>query len=181
MGRLDKGGGVKIPWVVQNGTRVAVDSEPVSEGRDMRWTFELPLVVGENRIAVQSASADGSWESEPAMITLNYEPSTVTDQSDLYLLSIGISKYSDETHDLEYAARDAVAFEELFKTRGVDSYGKKRVHIATLLDEAATLSSIEEKIAGIAEDMARRPVADSGPACYSLVRAGGAPRRARTR
>ena len=145
----DKGGGIKTPWIKQNGSRVIVDSKPVREGNRLQWKFELPLVDGENKIEVQSASADGSWESEPARVTLTR--TTPTEKTELYLLAIGVSKYTDESVNLNYAAADAQAFAKLFRTRGADSYGEGRVHIQTLLDKDATSENIEQAIAKIAE------------------------------
>ena len=80
---------------MQNETRVAVDSKPVREGSELRWKFELTLIDGENKIEVQSASADGSWESEPAMIT--FTRSQPTEKTELYLLAVGVSEYADES------------------------------------------------------------------------------------
>ena len=146
----DKGGGIKSPWVMQNNTRVIVENKPVKEGNRLRWKFELPLVSGENTIEVQSASADGSWESEPAKIS--FVQRRPTEDSDLYLLAIGVSKYAGESHNLQYAAADATAFTDLFRKHGEQSYGKGRVHVQTLIDADATV----QKIRAAVEDIAKK-------------------------
>ncbi len=151
----DQGGGIKLPWVSQNGTRMVVDSKPVREGENLRWKFELPLIDGVNRIEVQSASVDGSWESEPAAVSLSYSPATATKETELYLLAIGVSRYADESVNLQYAGADAEAFAELFRTRGKNCYGQDRVHVQTLIDDEATSENIEGAIEQIAQ--AARP------------------------
>ena len=146
----NKGGGIKTPWIRQNGIRVVVKETPVEEeGDKLRWRFTLPLVDGENRIEVHSASADGSWESEPdSMVVHRTKSSEVTE---VYLLAVGVSRYADEAHNLEYAAADAEAFAAVFRERGEKCYGEGRVHIRTLTNADATSENIEEAIAAIAE------------------------------
>jgi WD40 repeat protein/uncharacterized caspase-like protein len=143
----DKGGGIKSPWVKINGVSYLSENKPMQEDNRLRWRIELPLVSGENAIEVQSASADGSWESEPARITLVRRHST--EDSDLYLLAIGVSKYAGESQNLQYAAADAKALADLFQKRGVESYGEGRVHVKTLVDDEATTKNIQAAIEDI--------------------------------
>ena len=145
----DKGGGIKQPWILHNGANVSVDSKPTERAGRLHWDFELPLADGENQIEVHSASADGSWESEPARIS--FYRATSTNNADLYLLSIGVSSYADETHDLEYAAADASALASLFESRGASSYGEDHVHVQSLLNGDATRKNIEKAISQIAD------------------------------
>ena len=146
----NKGGGIKTPWIRQNGIRVVVKETPVEEeGDKLRWRFTLPLVDGENRIEVHSASADGSWESEPDSVTVRRTRST--EVTEVYLLAVGVSRYADEAHNLEYAAADAEAFAAVFRERGEKCYGEGRVHIRTLTNADATSENIENAIAAIAE------------------------------
>jgi len=96
----DRGGGIYEPedpqreqpcWLLHNGSRVGQMLDAEKEDGVLRGSFVVSLLKGENRIQVQSASADGSWESEPAVFTLNYDGSLP--DPELYELVIGINKY----------------------------------------------------------------------------------------
>ena len=70
---VDRGGGVKGPWLLQNGARILPAGQSTGTGDTAERSFVVALTEGENRIEVRAASGDGSWESEPASITLLYE------------------------------------------------------------------------------------------------------------
>ena len=138
----DQGGGIRGPWLRQDGTRVDALAETVREGNTIRRTFVIDLVEGENRLEFQAASADGSWESEPAVITFVCEESLP--RPDLYLVSVGINDYEGQKMDMEYAVPDALAMAGLFDERGRELY--EDVHITTLTDAQATSSAILQTI-----------------------------------
>ncbi|HAH48254.1 MAG TPA: hypothetical protein DCM07_26075 [Planctomycetaceae bacterium] len=147
---IDNGGGIKTPRIKQNGTTVAVKSKPIQEGKNLRWKFDLPLIEGENNISINSASRDGSWESEPVHISfIHTEP---TEKSELYVLAVGVNKYTDEAHNLKYAVNDADAIAKVFNKRGIESYGTGRVHVQTLLDSRATARNIQRAILKISKE-----------------------------
>ena len=139
----DEGGGIRGPWLVQNDARVHAQVESVRKGQIVRRTFQVDLVQGGNQLEFQAASADGSWESEPAVITFQYEDPLP--KSDLFLVSVGINDYEGEKMDMEYAVPDALSMAGLFDDRGRELYAN--VHIATLIDGQATSSAILETIA----------------------------------
>ena len=69
----DQGGGIQGPSIKHNGARLigAVQStERIEDG--VRRTFCVDLIQGENVLEIVSASADGSFESEPARLVLQY-------------------------------------------------------------------------------------------------------------
>ena len=84
----DQGGGIKMPWIMQNGSQVLVDATKQATGNILRESFKIRLVPGENRIEVRAASADGSWESEPATLVLSYHKSLVNPT--IYLVAVGV-------------------------------------------------------------------------------------------
>jgi len=143
----DQGGGVKGPWIKQNGARVLVQGTAERTARSVRRKFPISLVEGENRIEIHAASADGSWESEPAVLTLRYaEP---LEKPELYVLAVGINDYQREEMRLEYATVDAQAMAALFQRRGPELY--KQAHVHVLEDESATRSGILRAIRGVGQ------------------------------
>ena len=138
----DEGGGVRGPWLAQNSVRVVVPGKTVREDKMVRRTFEVMLVEGENELKFQAASADGSWESEPVVITFRYERPLPKPQ--LYLVSVGVNRYAEESMSLQYAVADATAMAELFQKRAPALY--RQVHVSTLIDEEATAAAIRETI-----------------------------------
>src|SRR5438093_818290 len=81
---------------------------------------------GDNRLEVQAASGDGSWESEPAVLLLRYEKPLPKPQ--LYVLAVGIDRYREPAlAKLDFAAADAGAMAQLFRKRGSALY--QEMHI----------------------------------------------------
>lgn len=136
----DQGGEISPPSIYQNGARVLAEGETRQDGKTLFRTFTLPLVEGENRIRVTSASLDGSWESEPAEIVLRYERPLA--KSRLHLFAVGVNKYADANLNLGYAAGDAKALAELFRRRGAELY--ESVQVKELLDDEATRDAIKQ-------------------------------------
>lgn len=136
----DQGGGVQGPWITNNGTAIQTPGKPVRQGNVVRRSFTLPLIEGENHLEVHAKNGDGSWESEPASIVLRCDHANA--KPELYLLAVGIDRYTESTLNLKFAAGDAIAMAELFQQRGPALYGEGKVHVATLLDEQATKATI---------------------------------------
>ncbi|HET6881647.1 MAG TPA: caspase family protein, partial [Pirellulales bacterium] len=145
----DRGGGIKGPWIVQNGARVLAEGERTVTGGRVRQTFVLSLVEGENRLEVRAASGDGSWESEPASLLLNYEQPLA--EPAVYLVAVGINKYAEESLNLRFAAPDARDLAGVFQARGPSLYGAERTHVTPLVDEQATQQGIREALGQLAK------------------------------
>ena len=141
----DQGGGISGPWLLQNGARVLTPGKPQREGDSVHRRFPVSLVQGENRVEVRAASADGSWESEPAVLVLRYEQSLP--KPELYVVAVGVNRYAEDAMTLKYARADAQSIAEVFQQRGATLFGQ--VHAVSLLDEKATRSAILKTIAGV--------------------------------
>ncbi|MCB0497720.1 MAG: caspase family protein [Cyclobacteriaceae bacterium] len=63
---------------------------------------------------------------------------------DLYIVSIGVSKYSNQAYDLNYADQDAESVAQVFNTLGTNIY--KEVKLTELVNENATRGSILEAL-----------------------------------
>ncbi|MFV1968372.1 MAG: caspase family protein, partial [Pirellulaceae bacterium] len=142
----DQGGGVKGPWVMHNGARVIVRGTAERTSRGVRRKFTLPLIEGKNRIEIRAASADGSWESEPAI--LNLACNEPLEKPSLFVVSVGVDDYAEADMKLNYAVRDAESLASLFRERGAQLYGD--VHVLTVEDRSATRDGIVAAIRHVA-------------------------------
>jgi WD40 repeat protein len=145
---VDRGSGIANVSIYQNGARVLADGQTRQEGKKVYRTFDLTLVEGENQIRVTAANGDGSWESEPAEITLRYD--RPLSKSRLHLVAVGINKYADANLNLGYAAPDATAIAELFRRRGGVLY--EQVKVTELTDDQATKAGIKAALKKAAEE-----------------------------
>jgi WD40 repeat protein len=144
----DAGGGIQGPWLVHNGITIRTPGRSERRGTSLRRTFQLQLAPGENVIQVQAASADGSWKSESATLTLRYEKPA--ERVNLYLLSVGVSRYADSSLNLKYAAADAKAIATLFGARGKGLF--REVRPRTLTDSDGTRDNIRKAVQAIAAE-----------------------------
>src|SRR5262249_16789102 len=138
----DSGGGVQGPWLMHNGARVVARGQARKDGAVTTRTFEVLLVAGENQLEVRAASADGSWESEPARLILRYQKPLT--KPDLYIVAVGVSAYAHDPIRLKLARADAEAVVKLFRDRGTTLY--KEVHAVALLDEKGTRAGIRDAL-----------------------------------
>ncbi|HZO15499.1 MAG TPA: caspase family protein, partial [Polyangiaceae bacterium] len=110
--------------------------------------LEVPLVAGTNRLTAVAFDAEG-LASNPAQIDVS---SKTGERPDLYVVSIGVSRYPHlpAALQLDAAAADARALAAAFERQsGVDK-AYRRTHRTLLLDEAVTLESIDRAVAGLA-------------------------------
>jgi len=146
VGVTNRGGGIQEPWLFHNGLRTGKPEYMLKDGKNLHCTFTVSLVEGENRIQVQSASEDGSWESEPAVVTIDYDGTLPGPE--LYLLAIGMNEFQ-RAKPLQGSVSAAKAIAELFENHHVGHY--TNVHVTTLFDAEATGDGILKAIDAIAE------------------------------
>jgi predicted GNAT family acetyltransferase len=142
----DEGGGITGPWLVHNGARVRGESRTSKQGKLLHRAFTLTLAPGANRVEVRAASADGSWESEPAKVSVRVQK--LAEKVALHVLAVGINNYAETSLNLKFAAADAKAVSDLFRNRGRDLF--KEGEFRTLLDGDATQEKIHDAVRGIA-------------------------------
>ncbi len=97
---------------------------------------KISLSPGKNKIQVSSVNSSG-YESLKETFYIEYNAKK--EIPNLYLVSIGVSKYEADEYDLEYAAKDAGDISEMFKNN--KKYYKK-IHTIEILDNEATKSNI---------------------------------------
>jgi WD40 repeat protein len=145
----DAGGGVQGPVLFHNGARTPAPGLAERKGRVVRRRFPVVLIPGENLLEVRAASADGSWESEPARLTVRSEKPVA--KPDLYVVAVGVNRYAQEALNLKFAAADARALVAVFRARGQRLYRQVEADPYTLVDERATKANIRAALAAIAK------------------------------
>ena len=139
----DLGGGIEGPFVRLNGQRMNVTTKRIERGDDGDvYRVTVPLVTAENRIRIEAACADGSWESDPESVTIIN--SQDRDKPKLYALCIGINKYSEASMALRFARPDATAMADALGDLTKGLFGQTEV--VTLFDEEATSDNIHAAI-----------------------------------
>jgi len=111
---------------------------------------EIDPIAGENEVSV--AAFNGSNTIQSYMKTVHFNSGVKSDDPHLYILSIGINQYKDNSINLKYAAKDANDLEEKIKAQSATLYEPQNIHYAHLTDKDATKANIIEKI----DELARR-------------------------
>lgn len=96
---------------------------------------EIQLVSGLNKVQVSCTNENGT-ESYKQTFDIDC---TVPSESNLYIISIGTSKYKDNEFDLNYAAKDASDVSGLYTK---DSRHYANIYTKTLVDEQVTRLNI---------------------------------------
>jgi WD40 repeat protein len=98
----------------------------------------VPLANGQNKIQVSVVNEKGA-ESLAETVDVVYTGPAA--ESKLYLLAIGVSKYKIPDNNLKYAASDATAIEQFWRT-GAGYFKSKSVRTLVIEDRNATKENI---------------------------------------
>jgi WD40 repeat protein len=145
----DRGGGVRGPWLKNNGVSVRGEALVRDGPTAYQCRFVVPLVRGMNRIEVWAAS-DSSWESERVVLgPIPFDGELPAPK--LYVLAIGITRYAPAAgfQDLKFGVADAEAMADLFRRQHSRDYGA--LAVTPLLDENATKENILAALRRIAD------------------------------
>lgn len=118
------------------------------------YTLKAQLAPGENVIGVQAVDVEGVKSSREE-IKVRFVPS-VAIKPQLWILSIGISKYEDESIKLDFAASDAQRFADAIKGGTAGIY--EDVHFNVLVDEKATGRGVKKAISEVGKKAATQDV-----------------------
>ena len=141
-------------WLLVNGRQIGESrgigvKAPSSKKIDrLRAEIDVmvPLTQADNRISLIASNRHA--QSEPEIISVKWEKKavgTVAEMNniykpDLYLLSIGVSKYQQSGSSLDYAHRDAEGIASVLNRQSGKLYGK--IHKRVLTDHQATQDNI---------------------------------------
>jgi WD40 repeat protein len=150
----DRGAGLHGPWLVQGPTELTQPEWESRDGATVKRRFKVPLVEGPNLLKAVAAPEAGVPEVE---VPLRVFYDTPYVKPDLYLLTVGVSKYPNRKGaDLQYAASDADEINSVFNRR----YRKLYDHIYPhpLTDSTATLDGIRGALADMRKNAKERDV-----------------------
>jgi len=110
------------------------NGKKIKSGPKLNSTLNLALANGMNKIelsVLNNKGAESMRESLSILVEGEHKP-------DLYVVTIGTSKYKDQRYNLKYAGKDALDIEKAFLENQV--YGK--VYHKSLVDEEVTKENI---------------------------------------
>jgi hypothetical protein len=108
-----------------------------TSGRKQRVTEPIELSAGRNKIEVSALDAEGA-ESLRAFRVVKREEG---EPGDLYYIGFGVSRYKNPKYNLGYPHKDVLDLGEVLKAA---KRPYKSVHVATYVNEQATVGAIRE-------------------------------------
>jgi hypothetical protein len=117
----------------------------------VQLTVRLPnsLLEGEFTIGVIATNKKNGVFSEESRATLEYRARSQVGKPSLYLLAVGLDRYAQEPRisRLNYAAADATAMADVFRTQSNRIFEK--VNVTLLTNERATLRNVKSTLSQI--------------------------------
>lgn len=159
-------------WVLVNGRRaegtraIAVEGTPGKSIEGLRASIDMTVTLTgpENRISVIAANRHA--QSEPEIVTVRWEAgggaatagvSPDRYKPDLYVLSIGVSRYSNGQYSLDYAHKDAQALSEELGRQAGRLYNSVKERV--LIDAQATRGNILDGLDWILQEATQKDLA----------------------
>ncbi len=127
--------------------RAFVDGRPVAEqlvcAREGQAKLEIPLHTGQNRVALVAYDAAGQSSNVQNLDVIS--SSLLTEQPNLHVVAIGVSRYPNMTPEqqLDYADDDARAVTDAFQHQVGPGKPFAKMFTTLLLDEQVTVKSVE--------------------------------------
>ncbi|MDI6745485.1 MAG: caspase family protein, partial [Thermodesulfovibrionales bacterium] len=115
-----------------------------SKGEVFNDCKEIEAVSGENEISVTAFNKDNTVQGY--MQTAKFISAIKQEEPRLYILSIGIDQYKDNTINLKYAVKDSKDIKEKILKQAETLYKPENIHHIALKDIEATKSNITAKI-----------------------------------
>ncbi|MDO9287156.1 MAG: caspase family protein [Thermodesulfovibrionales bacterium] len=115
-----------------------------SKGEVFNGCKEIDAVSGENEISVTAFNKYNTVQSY--MQTAKFNSTVKQEDSHLYILSIGIDQYKDNTINLKYAVKDSKDINEKILKQAATLYKPQNIHYELFTDGNATKTNITNKI-----------------------------------
>jgi hypothetical protein len=115
-----------------------------SKGEIFHECKEIDVISGENEISITAFNKDNTVQSH--MQTTRFESAIKQEDPRLYILSIGIDRYKDNTINLKYAVKDSKDMKEKILKQAETLYKPQNIHYELLTDDKATKENIIAKI-----------------------------------
>jgi WD40 repeat protein len=135
--------------LVQSTRNLVVEDENTEGVKSMTKTFTVALSDGENRFKTIAFNSERT-ESPADEIIVNYKPQKSSNTEggvstvNLYLVVIGINKYKNPRHNLNYATADATSFKEAIEKGGSSIFSN--TNVVFLGDAQATKEGITTEL-----------------------------------
>lgn len=120
-----------------------------SKGEVFNDCKEIEAVSGENEISITAFNKDNTVQGY--MQTAKFNSTIKQEEPHLYILSIGIDQYKDNTINLKYAVKDAKDIEEKIMKQAATLYKPQNIHYELLTDSNATKANIINKITDLSK------------------------------
>ena len=115
-----------------------------SKGEVFNDCKEIDAITGENEISITAFNKDNTVQCY--MQTAKFTSTVKQEEPHLYILSIGIDQYKDNTINLKYAVKDSKDIEEKILKQAETLYKPQNIHYELLVDDKATKANITGKI-----------------------------------
>ncbi|UKN03644.1 caspase family protein [Paracrocinitomix mangrovi] len=135
----DKRGLMSYNIYINNVPLYGKNGKSLSGVTTVQHTEEVSLVHGVNKIQVSCRNTNGY---ESLMQTVYVEKEGDAPQKDLYLITVGTSKYKDDRYNLQYAAKDGQDLATLLQSNSNGVYAN--VKTKALYNEDVTATNITE-------------------------------------
>ena len=119
-----------VPVYGKKGKSINLKSKSITE--------KLDLVYGTNKIQIASRNTDGY---ESLMETFYVEQNGAKPEKNLYLITIGTSKYKESKYDLSYPVKDAKDLQSIMSGNSTGNYDN--VKTKTLFDNEVTVNNVK--------------------------------------
>ena len=107
-------------------------------GNKYEKSFKIALNPGTNYVQVYVTNVKGVSSYKK---TIEIESHQKVDKPDLYLITLGVSKFEQSQYDLKYARKDAEDIISFFKGTKLQF---KKIHTKKLVDDEVTIENVEE-------------------------------------
>ncbi|MBI3376957.1 MAG: caspase family protein [Nitrospirae bacterium] len=115
-----------------------------TKGEQFEACKEVDAIAGENEISITAFNKDNTVQGY--MQTVKFNSTIKQEDANLYILSIGIDQYRDNSVALKYAARDAKDIGEKLMRQSATLYKPQNIHYELLADNMATKANTISKI-----------------------------------
>jgi WD40 repeat protein len=132
---------------IELGAKALAPGVPDATGQQFSAT--VPFKPGDASVVI-SAVAYNADQTQGRQDVRVQRPSAATGAGKLYVLAVGISKYSNPHFNLKYAASDAAAFAGLWKPHAGTLYSD--VVVTDLADDQATASNVRSALFKLMEN-----------------------------
>jgi len=166
----NRGGGLGRVWVAINGKEIATDARgtgfdsTADEASIAVDVVDHPYIIAgaDNSIEVKVYNSEGYLVSRGQRVTWRAPGAVTSEVPELWAVIAGVSDYSGDALDLNFAAKDAAAFGSALVNGAERLFGTERVHLVQLggTDESANLSPTRDNLVRALQGLANAKPTD---------------------